>query len=283
MRNRVTGTEATSRSSTLTPAALRPAIIARFSMRADRLESREVTTVVSFLRRRAVGHGHPRGELGGDVDVGQAGDADAAEQRPGPARLPHDRGVDDGARLDRLERVDLDARRRARRRSPTKHSSPSTTPSSMRTRLRRSQERPTIVPRAGARPRPGRRCRGHRRARGRRRRAPGRWCRARCRAPSRTPASIRQFSPITAGPTTWASGCTSAPSPMWTPSPSSKPGISTLHLARRGCPCGPGGRPRACRRPPSSPRRPRRRAARPSARSAGNTSQEKSTGRSGAM
>jgi hypothetical protein len=50
MAKRVTGTEATSRSSTFTPAALRPAIIARLSIRAERLESREVTTVVSFLR-----------------------------------------------------------------------------------------------------------------------------------------------------------------------------------------------------------------------------------------
>ena len=49
MMNRVTGTVATSRSCTSTPAALRPAIMARFSMRAERLESREVTTVVPFL------------------------------------------------------------------------------------------------------------------------------------------------------------------------------------------------------------------------------------------
>ena len=47
--NRVSGTEATSRSRTLTPPALSPAIIARLSMRAERLESREVTTVESFL------------------------------------------------------------------------------------------------------------------------------------------------------------------------------------------------------------------------------------------
>ena len=47
--NRVTGTDATSRSSTLTPAALSPAIIARFSMRAERLESRDVMTVEPFL------------------------------------------------------------------------------------------------------------------------------------------------------------------------------------------------------------------------------------------
>src|SRR4051794_5162682 len=49
-RKRVTGTEATSRSSTLTPAALIPAIIARLSMRAERDESRDVTTVDSFFK-----------------------------------------------------------------------------------------------------------------------------------------------------------------------------------------------------------------------------------------
>ena len=42
----MTGTLATSRSSTWTPDALSPAIIARFNIRAARLESRYVTTVV---------------------------------------------------------------------------------------------------------------------------------------------------------------------------------------------------------------------------------------------
>ncbi len=45
----MTGTEAISRSSTLTPAALRPAIIARLSMRPERLESRDVMMVAFFL------------------------------------------------------------------------------------------------------------------------------------------------------------------------------------------------------------------------------------------
>ena len=49
MMKRVTGTEATSRSSTLTPTPLSPAIIARLSMRAERLESRDVMTVEPFL------------------------------------------------------------------------------------------------------------------------------------------------------------------------------------------------------------------------------------------
>jgi hypothetical protein len=47
--NRVVGTGATSRSSTLMPAALSPACTARLSIRADRLESREVVTVLPFF------------------------------------------------------------------------------------------------------------------------------------------------------------------------------------------------------------------------------------------
>ena len=47
---------------------------------------------------------------GDDVDVGQARHAGASEQAARPARLPDDRGVDDGAGLDGLERVDLHAR-----------------------------------------------------------------------------------------------------------------------------------------------------------------------------
>ncbi len=81
MTNRVTGTLATSRSITFTPAALSPAIIARFSMRAERLESREVTTVSPLRERGAVGHRETRRELGRDVDVGEPGDAVAPEER----------------------------------------------------------------------------------------------------------------------------------------------------------------------------------------------------------
>src|SRR3954462_6505005 len=47
--NRVTGTDATSRSRTLMPDALSPAIIERFSMRAERLEARDVPTVEPFF------------------------------------------------------------------------------------------------------------------------------------------------------------------------------------------------------------------------------------------
>ena len=48
--NRVTGTVAASRSSTLTPAALQPTMIARLSTRAARLVSRELVTVAPFSR-----------------------------------------------------------------------------------------------------------------------------------------------------------------------------------------------------------------------------------------
>ena len=47
--NRLTGTVAISRSSTLTPAALSPAITARLRARAARLESRDVVTVEPFF------------------------------------------------------------------------------------------------------------------------------------------------------------------------------------------------------------------------------------------
>ncbi len=61
-----------------------------------------------LLEHRSVGHGDLGGELGRDVDIGQASHAVAAEQAPGPAGLPHDRRVDHRARLDGLERVHLD-------------------------------------------------------------------------------------------------------------------------------------------------------------------------------
>ena len=51
--NRVTGTVAASRSSTLTPAALQPTMIARLSTRAARLVSREVVTVAPFSKVEA--------------------------------------------------------------------------------------------------------------------------------------------------------------------------------------------------------------------------------------
>ena len=152
--------------------------------------------------------------------------------------------------------------------SPTKTSSPSTTPSSQRTLARRLLARPITVPRT---------------------RAPGadvgvvvhdaalevgagehaaRSSRAPTYSPRRQPASTLQPAPMTAGPTTWASGETSAPSPSHTPSEMRKPGMSSSDALVEHVLVGAAGRPRACRRPPSSPRRRRRTAAcrRPAAR-----------------
>ena len=57
--NRVTGTVATSRSSTFTPAALQPTMTARFSTRAARLVSREAVMVAPFSNVRGPRHGQP--------------------------------------------------------------------------------------------------------------------------------------------------------------------------------------------------------------------------------
>ena len=101
--NRVTGTEATSRSRTLTPAALMPAIIARLSMRAERLESRDVMTVASFLREVAKAMA-TRAASSGVMSTLARPATPRLPNSCGPARLPHDRGVDDGTALDGLER-----------------------------------------------------------------------------------------------------------------------------------------------------------------------------------
>ncbi len=61
----------------------------------------------ALLQRGRVGGGEPHRQLGGDLDVDQPGDAALAEEGPLAARLPDHRVVDDGARLDGLERVDL--------------------------------------------------------------------------------------------------------------------------------------------------------------------------------
>ena len=58
---------------------------------------------------RGKGHGQAHRQFGGDVDIGEARDPVAPEQVARPPRLPHDRRVDDGAVLDRLEREHLDA------------------------------------------------------------------------------------------------------------------------------------------------------------------------------
>ena len=107
---RVSGTVASSMSSTLTPERLSPPISARLSARATRLVSRLVRDGGALRQRGAVGHREPDRDLGVDVDVGEAAHAAAAEQRARAAALPHDRRRDDRARLDRLERVHLHVR-----------------------------------------------------------------------------------------------------------------------------------------------------------------------------
>ena len=59
-------------------------------------------------QRGRVGAGQPDAQLGRDFDVDQAGHAARAEQGALAAGFPDDAGVDHRARLDGLERVDLD-------------------------------------------------------------------------------------------------------------------------------------------------------------------------------
>src|SRR5262249_56589949 len=63
----------------------------------------------ALLQGGAVRHRSANGQLGCHVDVGEPSDAAPAEQGPGAPALPDDRRVDDGAALDRLERVYLPA------------------------------------------------------------------------------------------------------------------------------------------------------------------------------
>ena len=86
-----------------------PDITARLRVRATREVSRLSADHRPLLEAGAVGGGQADGQLGGDVDVGQAPDAPAAEQGALPPALPDDRGVDDRPGLDRLVGVDLDA------------------------------------------------------------------------------------------------------------------------------------------------------------------------------
>ena len=99
-----------------------------------------------LLQRGGVGHRHAGGQLGGDVDVGQPGHPDRPNSEREP-RLSHTierlmtapcSTVLNGYTFTPLASTAC---------SPTKHSSPSTTPSSPRTPPRRSQERPIVAPR----------------------------------------------------------------------------------------------------------------------------------------
>jgi hypothetical protein len=81
--------------------ALRAPCTARFSARAARDASR------ALLQRRGVGARQPDTQLGRDLDVDQAGHAAWPEQSALTARFPDHAGVDDRARLDGLEGIDL--------------------------------------------------------------------------------------------------------------------------------------------------------------------------------
>ena len=82
--NRVTGTVATSRSATSTPAALRPDHHGPLEHpgRPAGVPGRHHRR--PLLHGGAVGHGQAYRQLRGDVDVGQTGHAEAAEEVAGP-------------------------------------------------------------------------------------------------------------------------------------------------------------------------------------------------------
>ena len=62
------------------PAAVRPTMTARFSIRAARLESRDDRHGRALGKRRGVRHRDAQRELGREVDVREAGHAEAAEE-----------------------------------------------------------------------------------------------------------------------------------------------------------------------------------------------------------
>ena len=203
---------------------------ARFSIRAARLESREMMTVVPFFRVLA----QAIATLALSSGVMSTLARPATPSRPNRLRAPRDSQTIEELMVAPASTVlngytftpaPITAF------SPTKHSSPSTEPSSQRALRRRSLARPdhrAPEPHALGR---GRRSRGRRPARGRRRRAPARCRRARCSrrcGRRRRPGSP---APMTAEPSILASGWISAPSPSHTPSLSSKPGIVDLDLA----------------------------------------------------
>ena len=143
--NRVTGMGATSRSWIDTPVELSPAWTARFSMRALRLESRDVITVspARIVEPYAMA-----------TRVASSGVMSTLEMPrtpvlPNKLRAPRVSqtidAFDRGPRLDRLEWIHLHISCEMGALT-TKHSSPMTTPGSALTPARRSQDLPTTVP-----------------------------------------------------------------------------------------------------------------------------------------
>ena len=143
----MTGTDATSRSSTSTPAALTPAMNARFSIRAARLESRDMMTVEPFFRLLA----QAIATLALSSGVMSTLARPATPSRPKRLRAPRDSQTIDELIVAPASTVlngytftpaPITAF------SPMKHSSPSTEPSSQRALRRRSLARPTTAPRS---------------------------------------------------------------------------------------------------------------------------------------
>ena len=108
--NRVSGTVASSTSSTLTPERLSPPMIERLSARAMRLVSRLVVTTAPFFSDVPYAIASRVATSGVMSTFASPAHAAAAEQRARAAALPDDRRRDDRAGLDGLERVHLDAR-----------------------------------------------------------------------------------------------------------------------------------------------------------------------------
>ena len=189
-------------------------------------------------RRPRLGQAH--GQLGADVDVGDALHALAAEERAGAAGLPDDGGVDLRAGLDHLVGVDLDVaahlgvarrsgsprppRRRARTRAP----------------LRRSQERPSTAPSTRARRAEVGVLADHRALAARRARPPACWRRWSCRRPTTASASMVQFSPMNAGRRRCApSGSIEEPLPDPDARAQLEAATRPPRPCRRGCPRAP--------------------------------------------
>ena len=146
---RVRGTVASSTSSTFTPARLTPPMTARFSARATRLVSRLVVTVAPFLS--AVPYAVATRIATSGVTSTLA--SPRIPRRPKRVRAPRLSHT-----IDELTTAPFSTVLNGYTLtpglmtacSPTKHSSPTTTPSSMRAWARRSVDRPITQPRRRA-------------------------------------------------------------------------------------------------------------------------------------
>ncbi len=225
---RVTGTVATSRSSTFTPAALQPTIIARFSTRAARLVSREAVIVVPLSRveAQAMARRTTSSGLMSTLAIPRT-----------PSRPNRDRDPRDSQTMDELTMAPASTvlngytftPSRTSAWAPTRQPSPSTDPGSHRAPCRRSQDRPTTEP-ATRTPGP----RYQLSATTDRRTSALSAIRTLepsvVYSPRTTPGPTEQLSPMMAGPSTTAEGSTTDPLPSHTPGRRGKPSISTCTL-----------------------------------------------------